>query len=72
MRATVEIAPANDSDTGSRSWDGSMTPSSPISPGTTDCTASMIASHACGLPASQSAATEKPSSTPAKTLNSAR
>jgi hypothetical protein len=72
ISATIEMIPAIEKDTGSSRSAGSMIPSFPIRPGTTDCTASMMAFQACGLPASHSAATEKPRRTPAKTLNRAR
>ena len=66
------ITPAIDSPVGAGMASGSTSPPGPTSPGTAPSTASMRAAHASVLPASQSAAMEKPRSTAAKIENSAR
>ena len=72
MRPTAAIAPAIESPAGAEIASTEMSPSGPTSPGTARLTASMSACQASGLPASHSAATENPRSTPAKIENSDR
>ena len=72
MRPIAAMAPAIDRPAGAVILSGSTIPPLPTSPGTARSMASISAFQASGLPANQSAATEKPSSTAAKMLNSAR
>lgn len=69
------MIPAIDNPAGAWIEFGSMIPSFPscaMSPGRAASTAEMMAFQAVSFPASHSAATENPSSTPANTLNRAR